>query len=190
MPAPSAVTGLILAGGQSRRFGSDKALAERDGRPLVARVYDALAPHCMGVLVATGPTLRTYPVPARPVLDVVPDAGPLAGLAAGLAASRTAWLLVAACDLAYLTADALTPLLDAATADADAVVALDGEGRPQPVCALYHTRIAPTVAAHLREGRRALFALLDRLTVTAVALPADSLRNANTPDQLAAPRPL
>ncbi len=182
---PGDVTGLILAGGHSRRFGRDKALAEVDGVPLVARVYDALAPHCAEVLIATGATPRAYPVPARVVLDAVPEAGPLAGLLAGLAAARTPWLLVAACDLAGLTPAALASLLRGAAPDVDAVVAVDADGRRQPVCALYRAEaVAPVAAMHLAAGRRALHALLDALTVCEVALDPVALRNANTSEDL------
>lgn len=188
---PSAVTGLILAGGRSRRFGRDKALAEVGGVALVARVHAALAPHASEVLIATGRAARAYPVPARVVLDAAPEAGPLGGLVAGLARARTPWLLVAACDLAGLTAGTLTPLLAAASDDrADAVVAVDPDGRRQPVCALYHVaRVAPVAAAHLSAGRLALHALLDTLAVAEVPLDPAALRNVNTPGDLP-PTPL
>jgi molybdopterin-guanine dinucleotide biosynthesis protein A len=180
------VTGLILAGGRSRRFGSDKALAERDGVPLVVGVHAALAPHTAEVLIATGPAPRRYPVPARVVCDGVPDGGPLAGLAAGLEAARTPWVLAAACDLAGLTADALRPLLAAADDGApDAVVALDGEGRRQPVCTLYRRApVLPLTTAHLAARRLALHALLDRLAVQEVPLDPAALRNVNAPGDL------
>jgi molybdopterin-guanine dinucleotide biosynthesis protein A len=170
------VTGLILAGGRSRRFGSDKALAERDGVPLVVGVHAALAPHTAEVLIATGPAPRRYPVPARVV----------AGLAAGLEAARTPWVLAAACDLAGLTADALRPLLAAADDGApDAVVALDGEGRRQPVCTLYRRApVLPLTTAHLAARRLALHALLDRLAVQEVPLDPAALRNVNAPGDL------
>ncbi len=184
MPTPAETTGLILAGGRSRRYGSDKALAHAGGVPFVRLVHDALAAHAAEVIVATGPTARVYPVPARPVLDRVADGGPLAGLAAGLAAARTPWLLAVAVDLPALTADALAPLLaaDAAAVDADVVVALDGDGRRQPVCALWRVdAVRPVAEAHLAWGRLALFALLGALRVAEVALDAGALRNVNAP---------
>lgn len=185
MPAPADVTGLILAGGHSRRFGRDKALAEVNGVPLVALVYAAIAPHACEVLIATGATARTYPVPARVVLDAAPESGPLGGLVAALAAARTPWLLVAACDLAGLTAPALAPLLAAPDTPADVLVATDADGRRQPVCALYRVAtVAPHAAAHLASGCLALHVLLDVLDVREVPLDPAALRNANTPGDL------
>ncbi|GAB5536324.1 MAG: hypothetical protein Rubg2KO_25730 [Rubricoccaceae bacterium] len=184
MPTPSDITGLVLAGGQSRRFGRDKALATHDGRPFIQIAHDALAPHCMDVLIATGPTLRDYPVSVRSVPDPTPDGGPLAGLAAGLAESKTTWLLAVAVDLPHLTPDALAPLLASAT-DADAVVAVDAEGRRQPVCALWRcATVRPIVEARLARRQLALFGLLDELVVQEVALAPGVLRNVNRASDL------
>lgn len=169
----------MLAGGQSRRFGRDKALAEHNGRAFVQIVYDALAPHCSEVLIATGPTPRHYPVTARTVLDSIPDGGPLAGLAAGLAEAQTPWLLAVAVDFPFLTPDALAPLLARST-DADVVVALDGEGRRQPVCALWRCEtVRPVVEARLARRQLALFGVLDELVVQDIELVSGALRNVN-----------
>lgn len=182
MPTRAETTGLILAGGQSRRYGSDKALAMAGGVPFVRLVCDALAAHAATVLVATGPTARAYPVPARVVTDRVADGGPLAGLCAGLAAAATPWLLAVAVDLPALTADALVPLLAAEVAGVDAVVALDGDGRRQPVCALWRAAVVrPVAERHLATGHLALHTLLGALPVREVALRGGALCNANAP---------
>lgn len=183
MPTPREVTGLILAGGASRRFGRDKALATLDGVPFVVRVHAALAGHAASVLLSTGPTPRAYSVDARVVLDSVPDGGPLAGLAAGLATCTTPWLVSAAVDLPFLSADALRPLLDPVPEAVDVAVALDADGRRQPTVALWRVATVGTVVAErLAERRLALHGLLDRLTVREV--PVRGLRNVNQPDDL------
>jgi molybdenum cofactor guanylyltransferase len=75
------VLGAILAGGHSTRFGSDKALAMLDGRPLINHVASSLAQQC-DALVVTGRTQEGYIcVDDRPA----PNMGPLAGLASALA---------------------------------------------------------------------------------------------------------
>ncbi len=182
---PSDVTGLILAGGRSRRFGSDKAVALVEGVPMIERVYHALAPLCP-VLVSVAAPGRTYPLPgpARLVADRVPGAGPLGGLGAGLAASATPWVLVVACDLPFVATEALRALLAPGRDGFDATVALTPDGRRQPLCACYRRSVSPVVAEQLAEGNYAMHALLDRLTVREVEVPAEALRNVNAPADL------
>lgn len=181
MHDPADVTGLVLAGGASTRYGTDKALATLGGLPFVALVHAALAVHVGEVLIATGTEPRAYPVAAGIVLDAVPDGGPLAGLAAGLGASETPWLLSAAVDLPYLTPAALRPLLAAETDGLDVVVAC-ADGRRQPTCALWRVRtVAPVVAEQIASGALALHALLDRLAVGEAEVEGGALRNVNTP---------
>ncbi len=185
MPEPADVTGLILAGGTSRRFGRDKALAEVGGVPFVALVHAALTAHAGEVLVATGAEPRAYPVAARVVLDPAVDGGPLAGLAAGLAACSTPWLLSAAVDLPFLTPAALRSLLAVPTDGTDVVVAVDAGRRRQPTCALWRTRtVGPAVAEHLSHRRLALRDLLARLAVREVPVGGGALRNVNAPGDL------
>ncbi len=180
------LTGLLLAGGRSRRFGTDKALASVEGRAMIERVYDALAPLCTEVLVSVRDAGTTYslPGPARFVADRVPNAGPLAGLAAGLAASETPWLLVVACDLPFLTTAALRSLVEARTDVVEAVVAVTPDGWNQPLCACYHRRVQPVAEEQLAAGKRALYAFLGRLTVCTVPLPDEPLRNVNARSDL------
>lgn len=182
---PAEVTGLILAGGSSRRFGRDKALAELAGVPFVALVHAALAPHVGAMRIATGAEPRAYPVPAEVVLDAAPDAGPLAGLVAGLEAAETPWLLSAAVDLPSLTPAALRPLLSTEAGRADALVAVDADGRRQPTLALWRVATAgPAARACLMERRLALRDLLARLAVREVAIEGGALRNVNAPIDL------
>ena len=185
MPTPADTTGLILAGGQSRRFGTDKALATLAGVPFVALVHAAVSAHAGAMRIATGAEPRTYPVPAQIVLDARRDAGPLAGLMAGLEAAETPWLLAAAVDFPYLTPAALRPLVQAPTDGADVLVALDADGRRQPTCALWRVRTAAPVArGHLTADRLALRDLLGALAVREVPLEGGALYNVNAPEDL------
>jgi molybdopterin-guanine dinucleotide biosynthesis protein A len=179
--------GLILAGGQSRRFGSDKAVHAVAGSPMVARVYAAVAGVADPVLISfrSRPTAPP-PIPARVVLDCYAGAGPLAGLHAGLLAAPAPWLLTVACDLPFITQEALLLLLRHCTPGTRAAVAVDEEGHLQPLCECYHTSVLPLVEDHLRRGRYALYGLLDRLHphLRTVPLAGGVLRNVNRPSDL------
>ncbi len=186
MPNADEVTGLLLAGGSSTRFGSDKARYRVDGVALIRRVYDVLAGVTGSVLVSVRDAGQRYDdllsADIRYVEDAVPGAGPLAGLAAGCDAATTPWLLVAACDLPFLTAGVLSQLLDARTSEVDAVVGRTPDGRTHPHCAAYRRVPAQeATSALLAADRYAFHALLDRLSVATADVPAESLRNVNRP---------
>ena len=91
--SPAWVTGMVLAGGRSSRFGEDKLVAEIDGRPLLHLAIDAVAGVVDEIVVVVGadalaPVLPPHvPVPVVVARDAVAGQGPLAGLAAGLAAA-------------------------------------------------------------------------------------------------------
>jgi len=78
------ILGVVLAGGQSTRFGSDKALAELGGHTLLARAVDALSGWCEHVIVAGRETAPAPTIPDWPNAGM----GPLAGIAAGLHHAR------------------------------------------------------------------------------------------------------
>lgn len=74
------ILGAVLAGGRSRRFGSDKALAMLEGRPLIAHAIDALAAHADKVVSCGRPWPGLVSIPDNPA----GGHGPLAGLNAAL----------------------------------------------------------------------------------------------------------
>jgi len=178
-------TGLILAGGRSRRFGADKARHPVRDQPMIEHVYAALAAVAGEVYVSVRALEEGDGFPATALPDRLPDAGPLGGLHAGLHAARTPWLLVVACDLPFITPEALERLLEARDKAVQAVVAENEQGRLQPLCACYRVSILPVVEARLQAGRRAMHGLLDQLeTVGTVRLPDEVLRNINRPTDL------
>jgi molybdopterin-guanine dinucleotide biosynthesis protein A len=96
--------GVILAGGMARRFGSDKALATIDGRPMLDHVAARLRPQCETLMVAG----RDWPGLARIDDLPAPGLGPLGGLAGALALARGEGfdaVLTAGCDLPDLPLD-------------------------------------------------------------------------------------
>ena len=156
MPSPP-LAGVVLAGGRSRRMGTDKALVAVGGRPLVARVAARLASVADPVILAPGTPgrLGDLGLGLAEVPDALSDAGPLAGLVAGLRASPHELTAVAAVDLPFVSAT-LFALLAGLRADEDAVVPVDGEGRLQPVHAVYARAALPALEAALAAGQRRL----------------------------------
>ncbi|MBX0302729.1 molybdenum cofactor guanylyltransferase [Haloarcula salinisoli] len=187
-------TGVVVAGGRSTRFGDrEKALAELDGRPMLAHVVATLGAVSDGVVVNCRPDQRTAFADALAGLDVdlawaldeQPDEGPLSGLATALAAVDTDRAVVLGCDMPLAEAEALSGLRSRLESS-DAVVPRT-EGGPEPLHAVY--RVEPTLRAAratLADGERSLRSLLDRLDVTDVegAVPARSLTSVDTEARL------
>jgi molybdopterin-guanine dinucleotide biosynthesis protein A len=151
------ITGLVLAGGQARRMGGvDKGLVELGGRPMVARVLDALRPQVGRVLINANRNLEEY---ARYGETVVPDSvggylGPLAGMLSALETIDTDLLLTVPCDSPLVAPD-LGRCLHAALerTSADLAVAHDG-GRQQPVFLLLRRTLATDLRDYLAGGGR------------------------------------
>lgn len=176
------MAGIVLAGGRSRRFGSDKLTATIDGRPLLHHPILALAACCATVIVAAAhdgpaPTLPgDLTVPVLIVRDAVGDAGPLAGLVAGLEAAREEIALVVGGDQPALRPDLLRLLL-AALGDAAAAVLAD-EGQPRALPAAL--RRGPALAAArtaLGGERRSLLGVV--LGLEPIVLPETAWRGAD-----------
>ena len=174
------ITGLILAGGRSKRFGSDKAQHKIDGIPMIERVHTAILRVASPILVSVANESQQYDLPARHIPDIYPHCGPLAGLHAGLHAAETEWVLVVAVDLPYIESASLEKLLMRRTDDVDAVVA-QCDGKVQPLCGCYRTSLASRIEERLASKKLAVMAFLDTIRVDFVDIPEMELCNFNRP---------
>ena len=196
-PAGEQATGIVLAGGRSRRFGRDKLSELLDGRPLLHHPILALAAVCGEVIVAgpvhpaSLPALPELPIPLRVVGDPEPYGGPLVGLRAGLAAARWPFALVAGGDMSHLAPALLAELLRRLREGHEAVALRQGgQLRPLP-CAL-RTSALPAIERHLAIGRRSLHEVLEDVALReldeAAWRPLDpdagSLRDVDRPEDL------
>jgi molybdopterin-guanine dinucleotide biosynthesis protein A len=175
----------ILAGGQSSRFGSDKARALLGGHALVRVVAECLGPVCRNTSVVAGRADQYADLGLRTIADRQPGRGPLAGLDAALAdAPAGSWVLLASCDLAGATAGLVQPLLQLCDAPARAVAYRREHWEPLP--ALYHTDLRPLVTNRLAAGAASLQGLLDEAGAVAVLPGPDwpKVLQVNTPEDL------
>ena len=170
--------GIVLAGGRSRRFGTDKLVHPIDGEPLLWRPIRALdAAGIRELIVVVSPAGPEPGLPpelagaVRIVRDPEAFGGPLVGLRTGLRAALQPRVLVVAGDQPSLR-PALLVLLAGPTAASDrpaAVVLLDPDGLPRPLpTALDRERALGAAEALLAAGERRLRAMLERLDVTAI----------------------
>jgi molybdopterin-guanine dinucleotide biosynthesis protein A len=166
-PGPPALTGVVLAGGASRRMGRDKALLEFGGEPLAARIARRLSAICQEVLIASGDGHRLARLGYREVADAREGCGPLAGIVAGLEAARSPLAAVVAVDMP--AADPAVFLALAARWDgaAPAVVA-QVAGRVEPLHGIYARSATAALRSRLASGQRSVHRVLAELRATVV----------------------
>jgi molybdopterin-guanine dinucleotide biosynthesis protein A len=184
------VSAAIMAGGKSKRMGQDKAWIELDGEPLVKRVADVLAQVADEVIVvANDPKYERLGL--RVVRDRYPDGGALGGIATGVTAATHDTVLVAACDMPFLSVD-VWRLIVGHAGEADVVIPRVG-GEFETLHALYTKACVPHIARSLAENRLRVISFFDQVKVLAIEEPelraADptlrSFTNVNTPEELA-----
>lgn len=149
----SELTGIILAGGKSRRMGRDKGLMEFHGKPLIHYGIELLAHFTDSILISTGNS-DYLEFGWELVPDEITGQGPAAGLAASLNYTTTPWNLVLACDLPYLEAELIRNLIDASEGSM-AVIPIHN-GVFEPLAALYHKDLSPIFEAAIYSGNLAL----------------------------------
>lgn len=185
----AAVTAVILAGGNSTRMKSNKALLPYSGELFIERIYRQLAARFQEVILVTNtPELYSF-LPCRTVHDVYPGMGSLAGIHAGLTHSKTPYIFAVACDMPYLN-DALVRDLVARANDSYAVIPESDSGL-EPLHAVYGKGCLASMEKALSEGNRKITDSLDWERVVVVkkeevaVFDPDflSFRNINTPEE-------
>ena len=199
------VTGIVLAGGQSRRMfaragrGGDKGLLALADKPMLGHVLDRLRPQVGRLAInANGDPARF----ARFGLPVVPDTiegfvGPLAGVLAGVRWARehtpaARWIASVSSDAPFLPSDLVTRLVAAVDARGNAVAIAQSEGELHPVIGLWPVALADDLEAALRSGLRKVLHWTDRHGTVPVPFEPvgiggthiDPFFNANTPEEL------
>ena len=176
-PAAAAV-GIVLAGGASRRMGSDKALLAVGGASLPAAAAERLAMICDEVAVADG---ARGVLPGRPSLPDGPGRGPAAGILGAAAAYPGRPLLVLACDLPGVPAALLAELLRSPGCD---WAVPRWRGGLEPLCALYAPAALAVLAERVRRGLHAPHRLADEERLAVRYLEGDLLARFGPPEEV------
>ena len=181
------VTGILLAGGQSRRMGRDKARTEINGEMLFTRSLALLQHYFPSVMIAGDrPDLTQPGIPV--IADIFPGSA-LGGLYTGLQSAHTEWIFVAPCDMPYPDGR-LVELLLAQRHGVDAVVPRTPNGN-EPVFAVYHRNCLPHMEEMLRNGQHRSYDFYQRIAIRYLdwqQMPdgwEQALLNLNHPEQLA-----
>lgn len=189
----SGVTGVILAGGASRRMGSNKALLPINGVAMIEKVYQVMSSLFDEVILVTNTPDEYSFLPCRKEADIYQDYGSIAGLHSALTATRSDRIFVAACDMPSLNPE-LIELLCTTAPDADAVVPLNCENLREPLHAVYAKATLATVTDMIECGEKSILRLFDRIRTSELPPAAyahidhaeASFGNVNTPGEFQA----
>jgi molybdopterin-guanine dinucleotide biosynthesis protein A len=190
------VTGVILAGGASRRMGQNKALLDLDGRPLIAIVAERLRAVAEELIIAADETARYACWADHCVPDIYPEVGTLGGIHTGLETATHELALIVGCDMPFLDPGVLDWFVQAASRNGDAcpadlVILKHETGIVEPLHAVYRKSCLPAIRATIESGERCAFAFHDQVRVRYVGpdeiAPLDpellSFLNVNTPEE-------
>lgn len=197
------LSALLLCGGKSARFGSDKGLAPFQGKTLAQRIIDLLSRISSDIMVSTNRPDCYLSLDKPIVEDIYPGHGPISGIHAALRVARYDQLIVCACDMPFVSPDLfqfmarhgreydvvvpITPY-SASTTDDD-----DHSVRYEPLHALYKRSCLPVIEAAIESGQFKITRCYDYLRVLPIpetlwhSIPDVDLRvfqNINTPGDL------
>lgn len=192
------VTGVLLAGGNSRRMGEDKRYLVVGEQTLLERGLAVLRSIFQEVLVVIAQDSLPLNVDARVVRDLVPDCGSLGGLYTGLTQATTPYIFVVACDMPFLDPAVITQFTSR-RASADIVMAKLA-ARLHPMHALYGKGCLPVLEQMIRARQLKIQEMLSHASLRvqyvteADLLTIDpsgrSFHNVNTPADLEVARSL
>lgn len=192
------VTGVLLAGGKSRRMGEDKRYLVVGEQTLLERGLAVLRSIFQEVLVVIAQDSPPLDIEARVVRDLVPDCGSLGGLYTGLTQVTAPYIFVAACDMPFLDPAVIAQFTNRRTST-DIVMAKLA-ARLHPMHALYSKRCLPVVEQMIQARQLKIQEMVSgpslrtRYVTEADLLTLDpswrSFQNVNTPEDLAMARSL
>lgn len=186
--AAETIFGLVLAGGQSRRMGQDKALLVRDGQSQLARLTGLLAECVERVFVSARADQQDDEERSRyaQIIDRYENIGPLAGILSALEAYPAVDWLVVACDLPNVDTMTIRNLLEQRSDEHPFSAYISShDGLPEPLCAVYRRGCIDIVRQFIDDGIHCPRKILMR-SETQLLTPLDprALDNVNTPEDL------
>ncbi|MEZ6023357.1 MAG: molybdenum cofactor guanylyltransferase [Hyphomonadaceae bacterium] len=176
----------ILAGGESRRFGADKVMADVAGQPMVARVAALLGGDTLAVVGHAEAAVLLNAADLRDPADAM--RGPLAGVLAALNWAESmgaAWLLTAPCDTPLLPPDLYPRLIAAAEAANAAAAHARTDDGVHALCAVWRPALAVRLRASFAQGVHPPVRELAPDAVHVHFADGAAFLNVNTPDDLA-----
>ncbi|OCC14991.1 Molybdopterin-guanine dinucleotide biosynthesis protein MobA [Dissulfuribacter thermophilus] len=162
------MTGAILAGGKSSRFGENKALFPIHGIPIIKKIIDILHKNTEELFIVARDAAPYKSFGVKVIKDIYPGKGPLAGLHASLLNARSDRVFLIACDMPFLS-DKLVAHMRSIRSSAPVVVPLSQKGL-EPLHAIYKKELVSIVEKRILSGNLSLKGLVESVPHTIVRL--------------------
>jgi len=182
------ITGVILAGGKSTRFGSNKAFVKVDGISITRHLYNQLRFLLRTVNVITNSPEEFKHLGLPMIPDLIKDMGPIGGIHSALENSFSQWVFVTPCDLPHFSYK-LLHVLARSIGDADAVC-FSKARKVEPLPALLHRNIHSNLIQFMKRGDNSVHSFLDFSNTSHIPienysnfLNPEMLSNCNTRDE-------
>lgn len=193
------VTGVLLAGGESRRMGWDKAGIELDGVTTAKRTIDAFRPLFADIFAVSKTTGRFDDLGCREVADIFDEMGAMVGVLTALGEAKTEYIFVAACDMPFIDRGVVELIVSRGAGFQAALPLISGKG--DPLHALYSKDCFEPMLAFMKKEGKSLNRFIESLSegqvryisedeIREVDPGALSLFNMNTPEDLEKARKL
>jgi FdhD protein len=185
----SGISGVILAGGESQRMGSDKSLLPIQGARFIDHIYARLSSLFDEVIIVTNSPELYQDLPCRKVPDIYLKQGALAGIHAGLSQAQQPRAFVVGCDMPFVSAKIVRKICSHAE-QGDLILPHSSHGH-EPLHALYEKSCLPAMEQVLEAGHKRIMKFFSQVKVVEIPaaelLPLDpqekSFCNINTPDE-------
>ncbi len=156
------MSGALLAGGASKRFGSPKALAQHEGKPFYQLSLDWLHSYCDDVMVSCNDPLLFKGESLNIVADETLGQGPLGGVLTLLKKSSNPWVLILACDMPLLEKEVIDLLLDFIHLKKK-VICYQVKDQLHPFPGLYHQSLIEDLEKRLCQKKYSVRSFIDSL---------------------------
>jgi molybdopterin-guanine dinucleotide biosynthesis protein A len=173
-------TAIIMAGGGSRRMGTDKSMLLINGRPIIENTYEQLRNCFDQILISANDVDKFAFLGLEVVPDKIPEQGPLMGIASALEASNNELNFVVACDIPHINLKYVRRMLaEAVSSKADIVVPKTGNQKYEPLFAIYRKSSLEAINKILSSEGRKISDVFALCKVKYIELEA-TLMNLNT----------
>lgn len=171
---------IVLAGGRSRRMGTDKSMLPVAGRPMIEHICRQLQGTFTRVLISANDMEKFSFLGLDVIPDRIPDQGPLMAVASALEASESELNLIVSCDTPRIRLPAVRRMLAEAD-EADIVIPVTDDGKRQPLFAVYRRSARQHMEEALASGSRRLSDVYSLCRARFIELDhADWFANLNT----------